>query len=177
MKAASLRWGLVLAAAAVATAAHAHDGKHGAADAGGPGARWDFTLPTLDGSRFVQASDINGQVLVNFWGRDCAPCVAELPRLQAFARDNPGWTVLLVATDPSAEANAFLQQRGIVQTATFTALRPGANVGGLMRGAGNRHGALPFSVALRAGTVCRTQLGEVSDAALAAWVNECGPAR
>ena len=163
---------LVLATVCAGTA-HAHDGMHRAGEPAAPVKHWDFTLPTLDGTRFVQPSKIEGPVLVNFWGRDCPPCVAELPRLQAFARDNPGWTVLLVATDAPAEASQFLQQRGI----TLPALRPGANVSALMRTAGNRQAALPFSVALRGGAVCHTQLGEVSAAQLDTLKSECGAPR
>ena len=164
----------LLTAVVLAAAAQAHDGAHGSLGASAaPPKLWDFTLPTLDGTRFVLASTVPGPLLVNFWGRDCAPCVAELPRLQAFARDNPGWTVLLVSTDPTEEAAAFLQQRGI----GLPALRPGANVAGLMRAAGNRQAALPFTVSLRGGSVCRTELGEVSEARLAAIVAECGSSR
>ena len=152
---------LSLAAFCVCTA-QAHDGAHRASGSATPVKHWDFTLPTLDGRRFVQLSKLEGGVLVNFWGRDCPPCVAELPRLQAFERDNPGWTVLLVSTDAPTEASQFLAQRGI----SLQALRPGANVGALMRTAGNRHGALPFSVAARGGAVCSTHLGEVSAAQL-----------
>ena len=162
-------------AALWACAAQAHDGVHRASGSGsGSGStsllkQWDFTLPSLDGRRFVQPSKIDGPVLVNFWGRDCPPCVAELPRLQAFARDNPSWTVLLVATDTPTEASQFLAQRGI----SLQSLRSGANVSALMRTAGNRHGALPFSVAMRSGIVCQTQLGEVSAAQLDQVKVEC----
>ena len=135
-------------------------------------AGWDFDLATLEGDRFVQASQIAGPVLVNFWGRDCPPCVAELPRLQAFARDQRDWTLLLVATDPPQEARVFLQRRGI----TLPALKSGPNVVPLMRAAGNRTGGLPFTVALRDGHVCRIHEGELSDAALEDLRVSCGGA-
>ena len=123
---------------------------------------WDFTLPTLDGDRFVQASKLSGPVLVNFWGRDCAPCVAELPLLQAFAQANPGWTVLLVCTDPAQDARVYLQKHHI----TLSALKSGANVTSLMSAAGNRHGSLPFTVVLREGRICQTHLGGLTTADL-----------
>jgi len=166
-------WLLVLCLLAGA-AASAHVGPHGnvnarptpgATAAVMPGQRWHFTLATLDGERFVQSSRLPGPVLVNFWGRDCAPCINELPRLAAFALANPQWTVLLVSTDATQAASEFLTQRGI----TLTALRSGANVTGLMRAAGNRSGGLPYSVALRDGIVCNAQLGELTDTTLQAW--------
>ena len=155
----------------------AHDGPHGKAAFSAeqiqpsqqPLKRWDFTLATLDGARFVQASKITGPLLVNFWSRDCPPCVAELPRLQTFARNNPSWTVLLITTDAPADAASFLEQRKI----NIPSLRRGANVVGLMRAAGNVQGGLPFTVTLQEGAVCRTELGEVSDAQLVAITAQC----
>jgi thiol-disulfide isomerase/thioredoxin len=149
-------------------AAPAHDGalRQGAQH---PGQEWDFTLPTLDGSRFVQASALSGPVLVNFWGKDCAPCIAELPRLQAFAKANPQWTVLLVSTDVPADARAFVQRHGV----QLTVLRSGASVAGLMRSAGNRSGGLPFTVALQDARICHRHIGEVGEAELAAITSAC----
>lgn len=134
--------------------------------------RWDFTLATLEGDRFVKASQLAGPVLLNFWGRDCPPCVAELPRLQAFARDRRDWTLMLVATDPPQDARVFLQQRGI----TLPVLKAGPNVVPLMRRAGNRSGGLPFTLVLRDGRICQVHEGELSDAALANLLASCGSA-
>ena len=171
-----------LISAFFAISALAHDGPHGKAASSAsvsqsgqqPGQqslkRWDFTLATLDGARFVQASKVAGPLLVNFWSRDCPPCVAELPRLQAFARNNPSWTVLLITTDMPSDASTFLERRKI----SIPSLRRGANVVGLMRSAGNTQGGLPFTVTLQEGIVCRTELGEVSDAQLVAIVAQCG---
>jgi outer membrane receptor for ferrienterochelin and colicins len=137
------------------------------------GAAWDFTLPLLDGSRFVRASAHAGPVLVNFWGRDCAPCISELPRLQKFARDHPHWTVLLVSTDAPERALEFVRRHGVA----LPVLRPGANVTALMREAGNRRGALPFTVALGSGgsaaRICRSELGELDQRELARLVSDC----
>jgi thiol-disulfide isomerase/thioredoxin len=160
---------LVVACLAVGVgAAPAHDGAHGQA-ALPTGQGWDFTLPTLDGGRFVQASALSGPVLVNFWGKDCAPCIAELPRLQAFAKAHPQWTVLLVSTDGAADARAFVQRHGL----QLTVLRSGASVSALMRSAGNRGGGLPFTVALQDARVCHRHVGEVRETELAAITSAC----
>ncbi len=152
--------------------ASAHDGAH-APGAVPVGQAWDFTLPTLDGSRFVQASASKGPVLVNFWGKDCGPCITELPRLQAFANANPKWTVLLISTDAPADARAFVQRHGV----QLPVLRPGGNVVALMRSAGNRSGGLPFTVALTPGTqqarLCAGQLGELAAADLGRLAAAC----
>lgn len=148
--------------------AQAHNGPHGA-QSGAPGQLWDFTLASLDGNRFVRASDTVGPVLVNFWGKDCPPCVAELPRLHEFARANPQWTVLLVSTDSPTVANEFVRQHGL----TLPVLRPGGNVSALMRSAGNRSGGLPFTVTLRNSRLCASQSGSVDTADLHRLAQAC----
>lgn len=123
---------------------------------------WDFTLPTLEGRRFVRAADIKGPVLVNFWGKECAPCIEELPRLQAFAHSNPEWTVLLVATDPPQDAMIFLKDRGIA----LDSLRSGVSAAGLMTRAGNPIGALPYTVGMRNTRLCYRKLGALQESDL-----------
>ncbi len=169
-------WACLLASAAAWRTARAHDGAHAAqppagaqAEGGAIGQHWDFTLATLDGDRFVQPARLSGPVLVNFWGRDCAPCLNELPRLAAFAQRQPHWTVLLVSTDTPSAAREALAQRGIA----LAALRSGTNVTALMRSAGNRSGALPYSVGLRGGVIRHSQLGELSETTLSAWAEAC----
>ncbi len=119
---------------------------------------------TLEGDRFVEVSKLSGLVLVNFWGRDCPPCVGELPLLQTFTQANRGWTILLVCTDAPQEARVFLQKHHI----TLPALKAGANVVALMHAAGNRSGGLPFTVMLRDGQILKTYEGGLSEAELEA---------
>ncbi|ABE50173.1 TlpA family protein disulfide reductase [Methylobacillus flagellatus] len=119
----------------------------------------DFKLPTLDGTRFVELRQVAKPVLVNFWGVDCPPCVAELPMLDQFAVERPDWSVLLVNTDGAAMAQRFLEQHPVKSTV----LRPGMNVTGLMRKAGNKIGALPFTVVLDSRqAICFRKTGALS---------------
>ncbi|CAG0998294.1 hypothetical protein MTYP_02698 [Methylophilaceae bacterium] len=106
------------------------------------GEAWDFHLPALDGSCFVQLRHAAKPALVNFWGVDCPPCVHELPAIDDFAALHPGWSIWLVNTDTAPLAQRFLEQHPV----RSTVLRPGMNVSGLMRAVGNRIGALPFTV-------------------------------
>jgi thiol-disulfide isomerase/thioredoxin len=50
--------------------------------------------------------------LVNLWATWCAPCVKELPTLEALSKKNPGLTVATINQDsaPRASVEAFLQQ-------------------------------------------------------------------
>ena len=77
--------------------------------------------------------------------------------------------VRLVSTDAPADAREFAQRHG----GKLTVLRPGANVGALMRSAGNRSGGLPFTVALQDARICHRHLGELGEAELAAIASAC----
>jgi thiol-disulfide isomerase/thioredoxin len=58
----------------------------------------DFTLPTMAGTE-VTLSELQGMpVLLNFWHRGCAPCLAELHYFDALARQYPD-TMTIVAVD------------------------------------------------------------------------------
>ncbi len=65
----------------------------------------DFTLNDLNGNK-VRLSDYTGRVVIlNFWSTTCAPCVAEIPALNALQRDlkGSGLVVLGVSLDKSVK--------------------------------------------------------------------------
>ncbi|WP_348270827.1 TlpA family protein disulfide reductase [Terriglobus roseus] len=70
----------------------------------------DFTIQ--DGSQSVRLSQFRGKVVVlNFWATWCAPCIDELPSLQALQRARPDVQVLAVSIDDDPAAYAkFLKQ-------------------------------------------------------------------
>ena len=135
---------------------------------------WQFTLPSQDGDRFVSLAELPGPVLVNFWGVDCPPCISELPMLGTYARLHTDWQVLLVNTDGAAPTQRFLEQHPLPEMATLTLLRPGLNVSGLMRKAGNLHGVLPFSVAVDSRhRICFRKAGALTEDDLARMRHGC----
>jgi thiol-disulfide isomerase/thioredoxin len=73
----------------------------------------DFTVH--NGSQTVRLSQFRGKVVVlNFWATWCAPCIDELPSLQALQRARPDIQVLAVSIDDDADAYAkFLKQYDI----------------------------------------------------------------
>jgi cytochrome c biogenesis protein CcmG/thiol:disulfide interchange protein DsbE len=87
-----------------------------------------FTV-TTDQGKTVSRSDFGGKVLVlNFWATWCAPCLEELPSLDAFARRfaNQGVTVLAVSVDRNEQRYKDLLAR--VKPAFLTTRDPEANL-------------------------------------------------
>ncbi|MCB2063758.1 MAG: TlpA family protein disulfide reductase [Novosphingobium sp.] len=78
----------------------------------------DVTVRDPDGEELALDSLSGSPVLVNLWATWCAPCVKELPTLQAIAnRADVGVAVVTISQD-IGEASAvqeFLDQRSLVQ--------------------------------------------------------------
>lgn len=89
-----------------------------------PSPRPNLELILLDGTRFDLAAMRGQIVVVNFWATWCAPCRAEMPLLDRFARSHPAVVVIGVSMDQRRDlgavrnAMAGLQYRaGLARTA------------------------------------------------------------
>jgi thiol-disulfide isomerase/thioredoxin len=129
-----------------------------------------MALATVDG----RATDIpkawaGKPTLVNLWASWCAPCLKEMPELQAFADDQPstGVQVVGIALDDAASAQAMLQRLGITYSNLIDA--PGPADAGVRLG--NPAGVLPYSVLVSAeGRVLKTKIGPFDDKEdIASW--------
>ena len=123
----------------------------------------DVPQPLHDGQR---------PLLVNFWATWCAPCVEEMPLLDAFARSQPadGVRVVGVALDGSDEVVEFLG-RVPVDYPILVAGPPRS--GDVSEQLGNSRGVLPFSVLVGADRrILATRMGDFSAAELEEWVAE-----
>jgi cytochrome oxidase Cu insertion factor (SCO1/SenC/PrrC family) len=52
-------------------------------------------------------------LLLSFFFAECAPCIQEIPELNAFARAHESIDVVAITFDPAADANAFVSKYGL----------------------------------------------------------------
>ncbi len=129
-----------------------------------------MTLPDPDGKPVaIPAAWAGRTTLVNLWATWCAPCLKEMPDLQAFAdaQGSTGMQVVGIALDEATAVAAFLRQHGITYPVLVDAAGP-ADAGVRL---GNPAGVLPYSVLVSAdGHLLKTRIGPFTDAAdIAAW--------
>ena len=130
-----------------------------------------MTLHTLDGHTLdIPRAWAGKPTLVNLWASWCAPCLKEMPDLQAFSAQHAttGVQVVGIALDDVASARTLLTRLGV----TYPNLvdPPGPTDAGVRLG--NPAGVLPYSVLVAAdGRVLKTHIGPFANqAAIANWV-------
>ena len=116
--------------------------------------------------RLQPLSQWRGRVLVvNFWATWCVPCREEIPgfvRLQEKYRDR-GLQFVGIAIDQRDKVQAFAQEFGM----NYPVLLGGIDSVEMSRQAGNRVGALPFTVILdRNGQIVGRELGGLKESRL-----------
>ena len=110
-------------------------------------------------------------LVVNFWATWCAPCREEIPvfiRLQA-RHAARGLQFVGIAIDQRDKVESFAREFAM----NYPVLLGGMDMVELSRRAGNRLGALPFTIVMnRAGTIVSVQLGIVKETTLEPMLQE-----
>lgn len=165
--------GGVAAIAAAAGAGVALWRTRGPASAAARETPWTLQFDRPNGGSLALAAFRGRPLLLNFWATWCPPCVAELPLLDRFQREQAadGWQVVGLAVDNAAPVTAFLAKRPVGFPIGL------AGMGGieLARELGNVGGALPFTVVFdRAGRQAQRKLGVIEPGDLRRWVASIG---
>ncbi|MEY4436303.1 MAG: hypothetical protein RLY41_726 [Pseudomonadota bacterium] len=130
---------------------------------------WTSAFESPQGDPLVLA-DLRGRPLViNFWATWCAPCVEEMPLINAFFRENKdkGWQVVGLAIDQPSRVRQFLNQFPIDYAIGLAGLH-GTE---LTKKLGNQAGGLPFTLVLDAqGRVIQRKLGKLTAEDIKSWV-------
>ncbi|WP_281283045.1 TlpA family protein disulfide reductase [Verticiella sediminum] len=109
-------------------------------------------------------SDYRGKpVLVNFWATWCAPCVKEMPDLDALQSEFPQVAFVGIGIDSAANLSQFVQKIP-VRYDLYEAQASGLE---LMRALGSNTGGLPYTVLIGAdGRILQSFAGQISKEAL-----------
>ncbi len=124
-----------------------------------PEALYAALLPDLAGHP-VALSQLKGRpVVANFWATWCAPCVEEMPHLDALSNSLPNIQFIGIGIDTAANIAKFVTKVPV----SYPLYVAGHSGIGLLRELGNAAGGLPFTVLLDAeGHIFDTILGQVS---------------
>ena len=124
------------------------------------GARAFFgsSVPDLQGQDVALARFAGKPLLVNFWATWCAPCVEEMPHLDAMAKQTPEVQFVGIGIDTAANIQKFVDKIPV----SYQLLVAGPAGIELCRTLGNNAGGLPFTVIFDAkGSTFDAILGEV----------------
>ncbi len=119
---------------------------------------FESSMPDLQGQAIALARFSGKPLLVNFWATWCAPCVEEMPHLDALAKQTPEVQFVGIGIDTAANIQKFVDKVPV----SYQLLVAGPAGIALCRALGNSAGGLPFTVLFDAkGSTFDAILGEV----------------
>ena len=123
-----------------------------------PGAFYGASLPDLDGKPFALREYLGRPTVVNFWATWCAPCVQEMPYLDAIAKNSPKLGFVGIGIDTAQNIGQFVAKIPV----SYQLLVAGHAGIALLRELGNSAGGLPFTLLFDAnGSIFDSILGQI----------------
>lgn len=133
-----------------------HDGRPQGGDAAAD--LFAQSFPGLDGRQQALSAWKGRPIVVNFWATWCAPCVKEMPELDALQKQYPKAQFVGIGIDSAENIRKFTQK---VQV-SYPLLVAGPGGIDMMRGLGNGPAALPFTMVFNDdGSIRRKVLGQI----------------
>ena len=147
--------------------------QRGEADSQAVQSFWSQRFDRPEGGELAMTPFRGKPLLLNFWATWCAPCVREMPMIDAFESEHRarGWQVVGLAVDSPTPVREFLTKLKV----GFPIGLAGLNGVDLGRSLGNERGGLPFTVVFdRAGKIAGRKLGALKPDDLQNWVKTIG---
>lgn len=114
------------------------------------------TLPDQSGKPQALSVWRGKPLLVNFWATWCAPCVKEMPELQALQQQILPVQIIGIGVDSAEKITEF----GAKLHITYPLYVAGTGAIGQLRALGNEVGGLPFTLLVGAdGSIKKTYIG------------------
>ncbi len=133
-----------------------------------PRTLYEATLPDLTGRPVALERLLGRPVVANFWATWCAPCVEEMPHLEALSKSFSNIQFVGIGIDTASNIAQFVTKVP-VSYPLYVAGHAGV---AMVRELGNAAGGLPFTVLLDAeGRIFDTILGQVSPEDLSARID------
>ena len=123
-----------------------------------PLALYNARLPGLDGQEFALSTLKGRPLVINFWATWCAPCVQEMPHLDALAKERPEIAFVGIGIDSAQNIAQFVAKLPV----SYQLLVAGHAGIAMVRELGNSAGGLPFTLLFDAnGSIFDSILGQV----------------
>lgn len=133
-----------------------------------PRALYEATLPDLTGRPVALERLLGRPVVANFWATWCAPCVEEMPHLEALSKSFSNIQFVGIGIDTASNIAQFVTKVPV----SYPLYVAGHTGIAMVRELGNAAGGLPFTVLLDAeGRIFDTILGQVSPEDLSARID------
>ena len=122
-----------------------------------------MSLPDVAGQTQALAQWRGKPMVINFWATWCAPCVREMPELEALSKKYPGVQLVGIGVDNVDNIRKFQEKVAV----SYPLLVMGMSAIDTLRQLGNPSGGLPFTLVLKAdGSISEKILGEIDPARL-----------